>query len=177
MLTPMNRGSCGAAALNERLAAALNPAEAPELLLGERRFKTGDKVMQIANNYDKLVFNGDLGRLKWISGDRRRFAVAFDGGERTVEYAADELRELAPAYAITIHKSQGSEFPAVVVPILTQHFLMLRRNLLYTAMTRAKKLLVLVGDRRAVEMAVNNVRLEPRFSLLGEKLRNLRREA
>ena len=177
VLTPMNRGSCGAASLNERLAACLNPAPAPELSIGERKFKVGDKVMQIANNYDKLVFNGDLGRLKWIASDCRRFAVVFDNGERTVEYEADELRELAPAYAITIHKSQGSEFPAVVVPLLTQHYLMLRRNLLYTAMTRAKKLLVLVGSRRAVEMAVNNARVEPRFSLLGSKLRALRRQS
>ena len=176
VLAPMNRGSCGALALNTRLAAALNPAEGSELLCGERRFKVGDKVMQIANNYDKLVFNGDLGRLKWIAADRRGFAVAFDNGERTVEYSLDELHELAPAYAITIHKSQGSEFPAVVVPLLTQHFMMLRRNLLYTAMTRAKKLLVLVGSRRAVRMAVENVHVEPRFSRLGEKLRKLRRE-
>ena len=177
VLTPMNRGSCGAVGLNERLAAVLNPAPAPEILIGERKFKVGDKVMQIANNYDKLVFNGDLGRLKWISGDYRRFCVVFDNGERSVEYEADELRELSPAYAITIHKSQGSEFPAVVVPLLSQHYLMLRRNLLYTAMTRARKLLVLVGSRRAIEMAVNNSRVEPRFSLLGQKLRALRRQS
>jgi len=176
ILVPMNRGNCGTSNLNAMLAAALNPEERPSLTVGERSFKTGDKVMQIANNYDKNVFNGDLGRISWVSEQHRKFAVNFDGGERTVEYSADEMHELVPAYAITIHKSQGSEFPAVVVPILNQHFVMLRRNLLYTAMTRAKKLLILIGSRKAVEMAVRNARIEPRLSELEKKLNFLRKK-
>ncbi len=169
VLTPMNRGICGATALNELLAARLNGGERAGFTLGERVFKEGDKVMQTANNYDKQVFNGDLGRLEQVYNSRRRFVVAFDGGRR-VEYGFDEAVQLVRAYAITVHKSQGCEFPAVVVPLLTQHYMMLQRNLLYTAMTRARKLLILIGSRRAVEIAVRNTRLEPRNSRLAARL-------
>ncbi len=173
VLTPMNRGPCGAQSLNELLGGVLNPAPAPELKIGERTLKVGDRVMQLANDYDKNVFNGDMGILARMSTEKRRFVVRFDG-TRDVEYAFDEADMLIRAYAITIHKSQGSEFPAVVVPLLNQHFVMLRRNLLYTAMTRARKLLVLIGGRKAVEMAVRNARNEVRSSQLLSRLRQIR---
>ena len=118
--------------------------------------------MQTANNYEKNVFNGDLGRLGRISLKDKTFTVIFEGS-RLVEYNFDEADQLTRAYAITVHKSQGSEFPVVILPFLSQHYMMLQRNLLYTAMTRARKLLILVGSRRAVQMAVDNARLEPRF--------------
>ena len=175
VLTPMNKGACGAQTLNELLGNVLNPEERPELKIGERTLKIGDRVMQLANDYDKNVFNGDMGVLVRLSGAKRSFAVRFDGC-RDVEYAFDEADQLTRAYAITIHKSQGCEFPAVIVPILNQHFVMLRRNLLYTAMTRARKLLVLIGGRKAVEMAVRNARTEVRTSQLLKRLRDVRRE-
>lgn len=175
VLTPMNRGLCGALTLNELLGGVLNPDPAPELKIGERTLKVGDRVMQLANDYDKNVFNGDMGVLLRMSAEKRKFLVRFDGA-RDAEYAFDEADMLIRAYAITIHKSQGSEFPAVIVPLLNQHFVMLRRNLLYTAMTRARKLLVLIGGRKAVEMAVRNARVEVRESQLLARLRQTRRE-
>ena len=175
VLTPMNRGACGAQLLNELLGGVLNPEARPELRIGERTLKVGDRVMQLANDYDKNVFNGDMGVMIRLSEQKRQFAVRFDGG-RDVEYGFSEADQLTRAYAITIHKSQGCEFPAVIVPLLNQHFVMLRRNLLYTAMTRARKLLVLIGGRKAVEMAVRNARVEVRHSKLLERLRALRRE-
>jgi exodeoxyribonuclease V alpha subunit len=174
ILSPMNRGNCGTAELNAMLAEILNSQKNTEMHSGDRRFKVNDKVMQITNNYDKMVFNGDMGRIKYINPQTKRFSVAFDNGEHLVDYTFDEAIEIVPAYAITIHKSQGSEFPAVIVPIMNQHFLMLRRNLVYTAMTRAKKLLILIGGRKTIEMAVRDSRVEPRISLLGEKLRELK---
>ena len=152
------------------LAQCLNPDAGAEIKVGERIFRKGDKVMQVANNYDKAVFNGDFGKIVYVDAEKRRLSVQFDG-ERFLEYTPDELDQLSLAYAVTIHKSQGSEFPAVIVPLLNQHFVMLQRNLLYTAMTRAKKLLVLIGSRKALEMAVANIRQEPRWSLLLERLR------
>ena len=131
--------------------------------------------MQTANNYEKNVFNGDLGQLGRISLKDKTFTVIFEGS-RLVEYNFDEADQLTRAYAITVHKSQGSEFPVVILPFLSQHYMMLQRNLLYTAMTRARKLLILVGSRRAVQMAVDNARLEPRFSLLTQRLAALRRK-
>ena len=175
VLTPMNKGACGAQTLNEMLGGVLNPEPRPELRIGERTLKVGDRVMQLANDYDKNVFNGDMGFLTRLSEAKRNFAVRFDGS-REVEYAFDEADQLVRAYAITIHKSQGCEFPAVIVPILNQHFVMLRRNLIYTAMTRARKLLVLIGGRKAVEMAVRNARTEVRSSQLLKRLRDIRRE-
>lgn len=172
VLTPMNRGNCGTAALNELLEKRLNSEDKPQFQVGERSYKVGDKLMQIVNNYEKNVFNGDMGKLFKIDPVDRAFTVVFDGN-RMVEYAYDESDQLTRAYAVTVHKSQGCEFPAVVLPFLSQHYMMLQRNLLYTAMTRAKKLLVIVGSRRALQMAVENAHLEPRISLLTQRMRAL----
>ena len=175
ILTPMNRGCCGTVTINERLEALLNPGDKIAFRFGERMFKLGDKVMQIANNYDKSVFNGDMGRITRIMPEAKKFTVVFDG-PHAVDYALDEADQLTLSYAVTVHKAQGSEFPVVVLPFLTQHYMMLQRNLLYTAMTRAKKLLILVGSRRAVRMAVENSRLEARSTLLTERLREKLRQ-
>ncbi len=164
VLSPMNRGSCGTVTLNEVLQEKLNGGHKPQFKVGERVFKSGDRVMQTSNNYDKNVFNGDMGRIVNIDQEAKVFTVNYD--HRPVDYEFFEVDQLALAYAITVHKSQGSEFPAVVIPLLNQHYMMLQRNLLYTAMTRARKLLVLVGSRKAVSMAVRNAIREPRHSLL-----------
>jgi exodeoxyribonuclease V alpha subunit len=165
----MNRGGVGARSLNIELQAALNPA-------GERKverfgwtFAPGDKVMQIENDYDKEVYNGDIGYIENVAPDDGELTANFDN--RTVTYAFGELDTLVPAYAATIHKSQGSEYPAVVIPVLTQHYAMLQRNLLYTGVTRGKRLVVLVGQKKAVAIAVRNVLGRRRWSKLGERLR------
>jgi exodeoxyribonuclease V alpha subunit len=168
VLCPMNRGSCGTIAMNQRLQAALNPDARISFKCGERLFKSGDRVMQTSNNYDKGVFNGDLGRISSVNYSGKRFRVDFDGEE--VEYEFHEAEQLNLAYAVTVHKSQGSEFPAVLMPMLTQHYMMLQRNLLYTGVTRAKRLMVLIGSEKAISMAVRNVVKEPRHSLLLERI-------
>ena len=169
VLCPMNRGGVGARSLNIELQATLNPA-------GERKverfgwtFAPGDKVMQIENDYDKDVYNGDIGMVEDVDLDEGEVTVEFDG--RTVTFAFGELDTLVPAYAATIHKSQGSEYPAVVIPVMTQHYAMLQRNLIYTGVTRGKKLVVLVGQRKAVAIAVKNVSGRRRWSKLDEWLR------
>lgn len=167
VLTPMHRGSLGAAALNAALQAALNP-RGPELVRGSRVFRVGDKVMQLRNDYDLDVFNGDLGRVARVDDDAGGLVVSFDG--RDVAYEAGDLDNLTLAYACSIHKSQGSEYPAVVLPISTQHYVMLQRNLLYTGVTRGKRLVVLVGSKRALALAVGNARVAPRFSELAERI-------
>ncbi len=171
VLSPMHRGAVGVGALNERLQAALNPpaADKPERRMGGRIFRLGDRVMQIRNNYDKDIFNGDMGQISALNLVEQTLTVRMD--ERAVPYDFLELDELVHAYAVSVHKSQGSEFPAVVVPITTQHYMMLQRNLLYTAVTRARKLVVLVGSPRAVAIAVNNNRIADRYSALAERLR------
>lgn len=171
VLSPMHRGAAGVGALNERLQAALNPPAAakPERRIGGRIFRLGDRVMQMRNNYDKDVFNGDLGQIVALDPVEQSLTVRIDG--HAVPYDFLELDELVHAYAISVHKSQGSEFPAVVVPITTQHYMMLQRNLLYTAVTRARKLVVLVGSPRAVAIAVNNNKIADRYSALAERLR------
>jgi len=174
VLAPMHRGAVGAQALNARLQERLNPDAAP-VTVGGRSFRPGDKVMQIRNNYDKEVFNGDLGRVARVLPEAGEVVVRMD--ERELAYAAHELDELVPAYAITIHKSQGCEYPAVVVPILTQHYIMLQRNLLYTAVTRGERLVVLVGTPRAIAIAVRNDRIRSRHSLLRERLAALARHS
>ena len=167
VLSPMNRGICGTVQLNERLQSLLNPEKAG-FRSGERVFHAGDKVMQISNNYDKGVFNGDMGVILSIHHAESTFKVRYDLND--VEYNFTEAVQLNPAYAVTVHKSQGSEFPVVVMPLLTQHFMMLQRNLLYTGMTRAKKLMILIASRKAVGMAVRNFVREPRHTLLLERL-------
>jgi len=167
VLSPMHRGEVGAQNLNLALQNALNPSGIT-LEMGGRIFRVNDKVMQIKNNYDKDVFNGDIGRIRFIDREDAEIRVEFDG--RTATYGFSELDELVHAYAITIHKSQGSEYPAVVFPLLTQHFMMLQRNLLYTAVTRARKLVVIVGSKKALAIAVRNNRTQSRFSLLKERL-------
>jgi exodeoxyribonuclease V alpha subunit len=164
VLCPMYKGDAGANNLNRRLQHALNPEGRRT---EEWRFWIGDKVMQLRNNYEKMVFNGDIGRVVDCDPSAGTLTVRFDF---EVEYERSELDEITLAYAVTVHKSQGSEFPCVVMPILTQHYIMLYRNLLYTAITRAEKLVVLVGTKRAVGIAVRNIRTDQRFSSLSERL-------
>jgi exodeoxyribonuclease V alpha subunit len=168
VLCPMNRGGVGARSLNIELQAALNPA-------GERKverfgwtFAPGDKVMQIENDYDKEVYNGDIGYIDDVNAHDGELTASFDG--RPVTYGFGELDTLVPAYAATIHKSQGSEYPAVVIPVMTQHYAMLQRNLLYTGVTRGKKLVVLVGQKKAIAIAVRNISGRRRWSKLSEWL-------
>ena len=168
VLCPMNRGGVGARSLNIELQAALNPA-------GERKverfgwtFAPGDKVMQIENDYDKEVYNGDIGFVADVEPEEGELTASFDG--RSVNYGFGELDTLVPAYAASIHKSQGSEYPAVVIPVMTQHYAMLQRNLLYTGVTRGKRLVVLVGQKKAVAIAVRNISGRKRWSKLSEWL-------
>ncbi|HWM87071.1 MAG TPA: ATP-dependent RecD-like DNA helicase [Kofleriaceae bacterium] len=177
VLTPMHRGELGTIALNQALQAVLNPpAEGrAELARGERLLRTGDKVMQVRNDYDRDVFNGDVGLVREIRAGQDEEAgpavVVELGDGRAVDYAATDVDQLAHAYAISVHKSQGSEYPAVVIPLLTQHYLMLQRNLLYTAITRGKRLVVLIGSRRAVQMAVRNQAGGARWTWLAQRIR------
>jgi exodeoxyribonuclease V alpha subunit len=170
VLTPMHKGDVGASNLNEQLGALLN--KRPESVSkGGRTLRLGDRVMQIRNNYQVDVFNGDIGRIESMDPVERQVHIRFD--DRLVAYAAAELDELVPAYACSIHKSQGSEYPCVVVPLHTQHFVMLQRNLIYTALTRGKKLVVLVGSRKALSLAVRNNRIDKRCTRLAERLARL----
>lgn len=168
VLTPMHRGVIGASNLNAELQALLNPT-GPALERGNRRFRVGDKVMQLRNNYDLEVFNGDIGRVEAIDPIDRRMNVRYV--DRVVSYDVDDLDELVLAYACSIHKAQGSEYPCVVIPLHTQHYIMLRRNLLYTGLTRAKRLLVVVGSKRALAIAVGNAKVDARATRLSERLR------
>jgi exodeoxyribonuclease V alpha subunit len=170
VLAPMYRGACGVDALNERLRAALG-SSGSELAWRDRTWRVGDRVIQTRNDYDKQVFNGDMGRI--ASVDARRLTVTVRFPEREVVYEAGSLGDLASAFAITVHRSQGGEFPAVVLPLVTQHWPMLQRNLLYTAVTRAKKLVVLVGQQRALQRAVANAEQSARESALAARLRRL----
>jgi exodeoxyribonuclease V alpha subunit len=170
VLCPTNRGGVGARSLNIELQAALNPA-------GERKverfgwtFAPGDKVMQIENDYDKEVYNGDIGYIVDVDPEVEELKASFDC--RSVTYGFGELDTLVPAYAATIHKSQGSEYPAVVIRVLTQHYAMLQRNLLYTGVTRGKRLVVIVGQKKAIAIALRNVSGRRRWSKLDEWLRD-----
>ena len=171
ILSPMHRGAAGVKSLNGMIQQALNPPgpDRIERSYGDSIYRTGDRVMQVRNNYDKDVFNGDMGYIKDVDLIEQRVTVEIDG--RRVGYDFPELDELIHAYAISVHKSQGSEFPAVVIPLLTSHFTLLQRNLLYTAVTRAKRLVVLVGQLRAIGMAVGNDQVAQRYSGLTERLR------
>jgi exodeoxyribonuclease V alpha subunit len=171
ILTPMQRGPIGAIALNELLQSLLNPASdaKPQVQKGNRVLRLGDKVMQLRNDYDKEVFNGDIGRVTHVDTSDRRVSVTFDG--RSIDYTEAALDQLTLAYATSIHKSQGSEYPAVIVPILTQHFVMLSRNLLYTAVTRGKQLVVVIADPRAMRIALGETRKEDRKTYLAQRIR------
>ena len=168
VLCPMARGGCGSRALNVELQQLLNPDPPEQVERFGWRFAAGDKVMQVANDYEKEVFNGDLGTIDSLDGDNSELTVLFEG--RPVVYGWGELDNLVPAYACTIHKSQGSEYPAVVIPLLTQHYAMLQRNLVYTGLTRGKQLVVLVGQKKALAMAVKNFQGRPRYTRLREWL-------
>ncbi|MEO6776488.1 MAG: ATP-dependent RecD-like DNA helicase [Kofleriaceae bacterium] len=175
VLTPMHRGELGTHVVNRALQERLNPA-APagevELVRGDRVFRRNDKVMQLKNDYDRNVFNGDIGVISSVDPQGGVIRVDFDGStSNDVTYERAELDQLIHAYAVSVHKSQGSEYPAVVIPIVTQHFMMLQRSLLYTAVTRGKKLVVLVGTRRAVELAVKNADARTRYTWLAERIR------
>jgi len=171
VIAPMHKGAVGAQALNARLQERLNP-NGEQHAIGGRTFRVGDKVMQIRNNYDKDVFNGDLGRVVAAVPAVGQVIVRID--QREIAYGPADLDEIVPAYAITIHKSQGCEYPAVVVPILTQHYVMLQRNLLYTAVTRGERLVVVVGTEKAVAIAVRNDRIRQRHSHLRQRLASSR---
>lgn len=168
VLTPVNRGILGTKNLNRLLQDALNP-NGFQIERGGERFRVGDRVMQIQNNYDKDVYNGDLGIVRHINVDDQELRVDFSGRRATYDFS--ELDELSLAYAVSIHKAQGSEYPAVIIPIVTQHYIMLKRNLIYTAVTRGKKLVVLVGTPKALAIAVKNSAFERRFSLFRERLK------
>ena len=168
VLTPMHRGAAGTIALNAVLQAALNP-DGPALESRGQKLRPGDKVMQIRNDYDRDVFNGDIGIVSSVEPAERKLGVRFD--DREVEYEDSDLDSLTLAYATSIHKSQGSEYPAVVIPLLSAHFVMLSRNLLYTAVTRAKRLVVLLGDPRAMAKAARNGDVNQVNSKLAARLR------
>lgn len=163
----MQRGAVGATNLNMALQEALNP-QGEGLRRSGFVYRPNDKVMQIKNNYDKEVFNGDIGIIESVDLQDRTLLVNFDG--RSIEYDATELDELVHAYATTIHKAQGSEYPIVVMPVLMNHFVMLQRNLIYTGITRAKRILVMVGTKKALAYAVRNVTVTRRNTLLKERL-------
>ena len=170
VLTPMNRSELGVRNLNAHLQNVLNPSQedAPEVARYGLTFRGGDKVLQTVNNYDKEVFNGDVGHVHKIDLENQEMTVHFDG--QPVVYDFDELDELSLAYALTIHKAQGSEYPAVIIPVHTQHYLMLQRNLLYTGITRGKKLVVLVGSRKALSLAISRQDTRQRITGLAQRL-------
>jgi exodeoxyribonuclease V alpha subunit len=170
VLTPMHKGVAGAENLNRELQKRLNPGAAG-VARGDLQYCVSDKVMQIKNNYDKDVFNGDIGIITRIDAPAENLDIRFD--EREVGYGFGELDEIVLAYAVSVHKSQGSEYPVVVMPVLTQHYILLQRNLIYTAITRARRLVVLVGTRKALAIGINNNKIESRFSRLQQRLRQL----
>ena len=167
VLTPMHKGIVGAVNLNNQLQTVLNPGSGG-IVRGDRTFRVNDKVMQIRNNYDKEVFNGDIGRITAIQSEERRITACFD--HRQIVYDFGELDEMVLAYAVSVHKSQGSEYPVVILPILTQHYILLQRNLIYTAVTRGRHLVVMVGSRKALAIGVNNNQIQQRFARLSHRL-------
>jgi exodeoxyribonuclease V alpha subunit len=169
VLAPMQRSVVGATNLNIILQEAINP-EGDSLSRGGFKYRKGDRIMQIRNNYDKEVFNGDIGYVKEVNLEERTLTAIYEG--RSVEYEDSELDELTLAYATTIHKSQGSEYPVVVIPLLMTHFVMLQRNLIYTGITRAKKICIIVGTTKALAYSVHNMVVLKRNTKLKERLTN-----
>jgi exodeoxyribonuclease V alpha subunit len=167
VLTPMHKGILGTTNLNMELQKRLNP-DPRSLTLGNKTLRWGDKVMQVVNNYDREVFNGDIGWISEIDPEDREVTIDFDG--RLVHYDYSDLDEVVLAYAISVHKSQGSEYPVVILPVTTQHYLLLQRNLIYTAMTRARKLVILIGTKKALAIAINNNKPRLRYTYLSERL-------
>jgi exodeoxyribonuclease V alpha subunit len=167
VMSPMHRGIVGVANLNTELQNLFNP-DGKTVAGGGRVFRVSDKVMQIKNNYEKETFNGDIGKLVGVDLEEQKATVKFE--DRVVEYEWSELDELVLAYAVSIHKSQGSEYPAVVIPLLAQHYIMLQRNLLYTAITRAKQMVIIVGSKRALAIAIKNAKVQHRYTGLSERL-------
>jgi exodeoxyribonuclease V alpha subunit len=167
VLTPMYRGVVGASNLNAELQKHLNHSS-DEFIRGGRFLKVGDKVMQIRNNYDKEVFNGDIGRMIKIDREEQEIIVDYDG--RPISYEYSELDEIVMAYAVSVHKSQGSEYPVIVMPVFTQHYMLLQRNLLYTGITRGKKLVILVGTKKAIAIAIKNNKPQKRYTMLKDRL-------
>jgi len=163
----MNKGIIGAENLNEKLQEALNLSSFG-ITRGTKKIKLRDKVMQLRNNYEKGVFNGDIGTVVKIDQENQEVFVAFDTGIVTYDYS--ELDEISLAYAISVHKSQGSEYPAVVIPIFIQHYVLLQRNLIYTAITRGKKLVVIVGTKKAFLIGIKNNKIQRRYSKLDKRL-------
>ena len=171
ILSPMNKGELGTESLNLSLQNAINPNSKMSFENNNRSFRVGDRVIQTKNNYDKHVFNGDLGYIQSLDFKNKKFTIMFENSN--VDYDFNDAGQIKLAYCITIHKSQGSEFPAVIIPLTEQHNIMLQKNLLYTAMTRSKQLLILIGSPQALEKAVKNSRSNHRFSLLSAKLKKL----
>jgi exodeoxyribonuclease V alpha subunit len=167
VLTPMHKGVIGVANLNIELQKRLNPGQSG-ITRGAWNFRLGDKVMQIVNNYDKDVFNGDIGWISKIDPEERDVAIDFEG--RLVPYDYSDLDEVVLAYAISVHKSQGSEYPVVILPVVTQHYMLLQRNLIYTGITRAKKMVIMIGTKRALAIAIRNNKPQRRYTLLSERL-------
>ena len=167
VLVPMKNGACGTQSLNVLLQNALNP-DGAFVQSGQYKYRKGDKVMQIKNNYDKNVFNGDVGTVVDVNADERILSVVFD--KEVVSYEGGDINELVLSYACTIHKSQGSEYPVVVMPLMMSHYIMLQRNLVYTGITRAKKICILIGDTKALRMAVHNQVVTERNTRLKERL-------
>jgi len=172
VLTPMNRGRLGATSLNTILQEILNPPapERSEIEHLNRIFRVGDKVIQLRNNYDLEVFNGDIGTITEINPEDQEAVIEFPQGK--IAFQSADFIDMAHAYAVTVHKSQGSEYPAVVLVASTQHYMMLQRNLLYTGLTRARKTMVFLGSRKAVAMAVNNNRIKMRNTIFSSLLQN-----
>ena len=168
VLTPMHKGTVGSGNLNVELQKGLNPIE-EGLLRGNRNFRINDKVMQIKNNYDKDIFNGDIGRIREIDPENQELVISFD--DRDVPYDYTDLDEIVLAYAVSVHKAQGSEYPAIIIPILTQHYILLQRNLIYTGVTRGRKLVVMVGTKKALAIGIENDRTQKRFTFLENRLK------